>query len=135
MTGFENARADIVANGGVDAPDYVVILLGINDLVRLINPKNLDDWFVPGLDATDFPTGSGPHPLPAGNGDYRSAGIFIDGGVDRTASTYDDTSNLIPVSSIKDRYQGLLEDIVHDDAVNTSDAFPDTHIILITVVL
>jgi hypothetical protein len=126
---FENARNGIITNGGVNVLNYVVILLGINDLARLINPKNLDDWFMPGVDVADFPL-----PLPAENGDYRSARIFIDGGVNREIWTYDNRSNFIPVNSILDRYQKPLDAIGNDDPNDAiPDAFPITHVILVTV--
>lgn len=99
---FENARNAIITNGGVNVLDYVVILLGINDVARLINPKNLDDWFMPGVDMADFPLDDDPLLLPAGNGDDRSARVFIESGVNREIWTYDNRSNFIPVNSILD---------------------------------
>jgi len=99
---FENARNAIITNGGVYVLDYVVILLGINDVARLINSKNLDDWFMPGVDMADFPLDDDPLPLPTGNGDYRSARVFIESGVNREIWTYDNRSNFIPVNSILD---------------------------------
>jgi len=115
---LEQAILDDVAT-----PDYIVILIGINDLVELINPTDSDDWFVPGAVVGDFSASGGT--LPPGNGDYRSGGIFIDGGVDRTLMEYGSSPSLLPVAPIKERYKDLLDVAVA--------AFPNTRVVLVTV--
>ncbi len=121
---FERIEGMLQSNN--DVPDYIVVLLGVNDMIELIAPHDSDDTFVPGTVAGDFPASGGA--LPSGNDDFTDGGIFVDHGVDLGAGTYGEIpteSELHVVEPLIDRYETFLDVL--------AAAFPTAHFLLVPI--
>ena len=78
----------------VTVPDYVVVMVGTNDLMQLIAPNDINDSFAPDT-----------------AGDFTAGGIFTD--VDGMGSSDHDVDPII------DRYESLLDDVAGQFPVST----------------